>query len=192
MSDFAVLFAWGLYAPILAIFVVQNVKGGDVEVAGIAVGIYWLVKSIAQIPIAKYLDRNHGEKDDYKSMVIGSFLASIVPIGFIFVKLPWHLYLLQIFQAIVWAMVVPAWGGIFTRHIDKEKEAFSWSIESSAIGIGGGAAGIIGGVTAKILGFLPIFIGASLLQLVSALLLLLISKDLLPKGKVIPISKPHP
>jgi len=190
-SDLVLLFGWGLIAPILAVFVVQNIKGGDVKVAGIAIGIYWLVKSVIQIPVAYYLDKNHGEKDDYYALVLGTILASFTPIGFIFASLPWHIYVLQVFYALTMTMVVPSWGGIFVRHVEKRKEAFCWGLESSAIGIGAGIAGILGGIIANIFGFIPLFIGVSVFGITAALLLLLIRKNLLPKKRVFPVPKPQ-
>ena len=63
-SDLFLNSGWGLIGPILAIFIINNVQGGNAMVVGIAVGIYLLTKSVLQIPIAHYLDLNHGEKDD--------------------------------------------------------------------------------------------------------------------------------
>lgn len=189
-SDLILLFGWGLIAPILAIFIVEGIKGGDAGVAGMAVGIYWILKSLLQIPIGSYLDRNHGEKDDYYFLIGGTLLASFAPLGFIFASLPWHMYVLQGLHAVGAALSLPAWCGIFTRHIDKGKEAQSWALDSSAIGIGAGVAGIIGGLVAKTFGFIPLFLGVCILGIISALLCLLIKKDLLPKEKVILIPKP--
>jgi len=190
LSDLTLLFGWGLIAPILAIFITESIKGGDARVAGTAVGIYWLLKSLLQIPISSYLDKNRGEKDDYYFLIGGTLLASFVPLGFIFATLPWHIYGLQIIHAIGTAISLPAWCGIFTRHIDKGKEAQSWALDSSAIGIGAGVAGIIGGIVAKAFGFTPLFLGVSILGIISALLCLLIRKELLPKERVILIPKP--
>lgn len=181
ISDFFLLFGWGLISPILAIFITQQIRGGDVGVAGMAIGIYWLTKSFLQIPIGKYLDRNHGEKDDFYFLVAGTFLASLVPIGYIFANQVWHLYSLQIFQAFAMSLTIPSWGGIFIRHIDKGKEAFSYGVESTSISIGAGIAGIAGGTAAKIFGFTPLFIGVSALNIAAAFLLLMISKDLFLK-----------
>jgi len=189
-SDLILLFGWGLIAPILAIFIVEGIKGGDAGVAGIAVGIYWILKSLLQISIGSYLDKNHGEKDDYYFLIGGTLLASLAPLGFIFAFLPWHMYLWQVIHAIGAALALPAWCGIFTRHIDKGTEAQSWALDSSAIGIGAGVAGIIGGFVAKTFGFIPLFIGVSILGIISALLCLLIRKELIPKEKVILIPKP--
>lgn len=188
--DLILFFGWGLTAPILAIFIVESIKGGDIRVAGIAVGIYWLLKSLLQIPIGSYLDKNHGEKDDYYFLIGGTLLASFVPLGFIFATLPWHIYFLQSIHALAMAAATPAWGGIFTRHIEGGKEAQSWALDSSALGIGVGIAGIVGGITAKIFGFVPLFISVGILGIISALLCLLIRKELLPKRKLILIPKP--
>ena len=190
-SDLALLFGWGLISPILAIFITNHIQGGDVRVAGMAIGIYWLLKSLLQIPIGSYLDKNHGEKDDYYFLVGGTLLASLAPFGFIFSTLPWHIYLIQIIHALGAALALPAWCGIFTRHIDKGKEAQSWALDSSALGIGAGTAGIIGGIIAQAIGFNPLFIGVGVLGLLATILCLFIKKDLIvPRKKIVLIPKP--
>jgi MFS family permease len=190
-SDLVLLFAWGLITPILAIFIVQSIQGGNAQVAGLAIGIYWLSKSLLQIPIAHFLDKKAGEKDDYYALIFGTLLASFVPLGFIFATLPWHIYLLQFIHALGMAFAIPSWAGIFTRHIEKGREAFCWSLDSSALGIGAGVAGIVGGTIAKTFGFLPLFLGVAILGIISALLIFFIKKEILPKEKIYPLPKPH-
>ncbi len=190
-SDLIMYSGWGLITPILAIYILGNIEGGNVQVAGIAVGIYWVVKALVQVPLAHFLDKNHGEKDDYYSLVGGIILTSLTPIGFIFASLPWHMYVFQAVHAIGMAMVVPSWAGIYTRHIQKKREAFCWGLDSSAISIGLGVGGIVGGIVAKAFGFVPIFIAVSLMGFVSVALLLVVgSKDILPKERIYPIPKP--
>lgn len=190
-SDLVLLFGWGLISPILAIFIIESIQGGDAKVAGFAIGIYWLTKSIIQIPIANFLDKHQGEKDDLYALIFGIILASLTPIGFIFAQFPWQIYLLQGIHALGMAFAIPSWSGIFTRHIEKKREAFCWSLDSSALGIGAGVAGIIGGTVAKAFGFTPLFIGVSVLGIISGLVVFLIKKDLLPKRRVYPMPKPH-
>lgn len=177
-SDFIIYSAWGLIAPIFAVFLLDSIKGADASVAGIAAGIYWLTKSLFQMPIGKFLDRNNGERDDYWFMVIGTFIASLIPLGYLSASEPVHIYTLQVLYALGMAMVIPPWGGIFTRHIDKGREAETWGFESSLLGIGVGIAGILGGFIAKTVGFAPLFIGVSSLGLIGGALLLLIKKDI--------------
>ncbi len=192
-SDLILNSGWGLVGPILAIYIVGNISGGNVKIVGIAMGIYWLGKSFLQIPIAHYLDKNHGEKDDYYALIGGTILASLTPLGFIFATVPWHIYVLQGIHALGMAMAIPSWSAIFTRHIEEKREAFCWSLDSSSIGLGAGVAAILGGTIAETFGFTPLFISVSIFGIVAGLLFLLIGKDLLPKvpkARVFPMPKP--
>ncbi len=188
-SDLALLFGWGLVTPILAIFIVQNIKGGNAQVAGTAIGIYWLFKSVLQVPLANWLDENDGETDDYYALIMGTLLASLAPLGFIFATLPWHMYALQGVHALGMALAIPSWAAIFTRHIKPGKEALSWSLDSSALGVGTGVAGIVGGSLVEIVGFDVLFLGVSLLGVVATLILLLIRHEIIPERKVFPMPK---
>lgn len=180
-SDLFLNSGWGLIGPILAIFIIKNIEGADIKVAGIAVGIYLIVKSILQIPIAHYLDLNHGEKDDYYALFIGTLLTALTPIIFIFAKISWHIYTAQIIHALGMAMAIPSWYAIFGRHIPKNREALCWGLDSSVLGLGAGVTGIIGGTIAQSFGFIPLFVGVSVLNIIAALLFLFIIKDILPK-----------
>lgn len=193
ISDLVLLFGWGLLSPIFAIFIVENIKGGDTQVVGIGVGIYWILQSLFMLPIGWYLDKKQGEKDDYYFLVGGMLLGAFVPLALIFVNLPWHIYVLQAFHALATAMINPSWCGIFTRHIDKGKEAQSWALDSCAVGIGAGTAGIIGGTVVKFFGFIPLFVGVAIFGTIAALLCFLIKNNLLPKDKggIIVFPKPH-
>lgn len=182
--DLVLFLGWGLVAPILAVFVVENIEGGTVAVAGIASGIYWVFKSVIQIPLGRYLDKKDGEKDDYYFLVGGSLLAGIASFGFVFVAFPWHLYCIQIIYAVGMAAAVPGWCGIFTRHIDRGKEAQSWAWDSSALGLGAGIGGVIGGIIAKSFGFDLLFVAMGVLGILSAVLCFLIKEELYLKNSL--------
>jgi len=190
MSDIIFHSGWGLLGPVFAIFIVQNIEVASVaeaaKVAGFASLVYWVVKSFLQIPIGRYLDKNHGEKDDLWFMVIGTFLTGLAPFGFIISTLPGHVYFFQALQAIGMAMVIPSWSAVFTRHIDQGKEAFEWSVRSTSLGFATGLTGAAGGITAALFGFKTIFVLAGSLSFVSALLLLLIHKEVAPHDKILP------
>lgn len=183
LSDLALLTGLGFVTPIFAIFLTQNIKGGNVEVAGFAAAIYWIVKSLVIIPLGRFLDRNFGEKDDLLFVVFGNLLAALVVFGYIFSSMPWHIYALQAIYAIGMGMNIPGYLAIFTRHIDRGKEALEWSVRSSAIGIGTGVAGALGGILVARFGFNLVFIGVGIFILISAFLPLLIWKYLFPKKK---------
>jgi len=187
VSDVALLTGLGFITPIFAIFITQSITFGDTaeaaKVAGFAMAVYWGVKSLLTIPFGKFLDRNYGEKDDLYFAVIGNILAAGAVFGYIFSSLPWHIYTLQGLYSLGMAMNIPGWTAIFTRHIDKGKEAFEWATRSTLIGMGAAASGALGGMIAAKFGFNVLFIGVGIFVLASALLPFLIYKQLVPRDK---------
>jgi len=178
LSDVALLTGFGFITPIFAIFLTNNIQGGNAQVAGFAASIYWIVKSLALIPFGRYLDKNLGEKDDLYFIIIGNILTAFVIFAYLFSYLPWHIYCLQVVYALGMAMNIPGYTAIFTRHIDKGKEAFDWSTRGALIGIGTGISGALGGIIAYNFGFEPLFIGVGIFILISAFLPLLILKNI--------------
>ncbi len=185
-SDFFLNLGWGLLSPIFALFVLEKITIGDpakaAEVAGFSALFYWISKSFIEIPIGRFLDKKTGEKDDFWFMVIGLFIVGLVPIGYLFSTTPWHIYFFQVIHAIGMAMALPSWLAIFTRHIDKGKEAFEWSMETTSIGSGAGIAGGLGGIIAASFGFKILFVFVSLLTIFSAFLLLFVKNNISIKG----------
>ena len=187
LSDVALVTGFGFIAPITAIFITQKITFGNMgeaaKVAGFAMAIYWGIKSILQIPLANYLDKNHGEKDDLYFIVVGNILAAFSVFGYIFSSEPWHIYLLNTVYSLGMAMNIPGWSAIFTRHIDRGREASESAARSTAIGIGAGISGALGGVVADIWGFNILFVWAGIFALISGLLPILIYDELIPKTK---------
>lgn len=172
------LSALGLIAPIFAIFITDKIKGGSIEVVGFAAAIYWISRSIFEIPIAKFLDRTMGEKDDLYFLVVGYTIVAFVHFGYVFSSLPWHIYLLQGVYALGAAISWPAWSALFTRHIDKGREGFEWSVEHVSFSLGIGITGAIGGVMVAMMGFNIVFVLAGIFALLGGLLPLIIYKDI--------------
>ncbi|MBU1290030.1 MFS transporter [Patescibacteria group bacterium] len=185
----------GFMAPIFAIFLTEKIQGGNIAVVGYAAAIYWIILSLVVIPFGRYLDKNHGEKDDIWFIILGNFLAALAVCGYLLSFLPWHIYLCQVIYAIGMGMNIPGYTAIFTRHIDRGKEAFDWSVRAALIGFGSGIAGALGGVVANRFGFYILFIGVIVFLLISAFLPLLIRKELSSKDKKIirtPAGKIYP
>ena len=186
LADLNLIAGAGLVAPVFAVFLTNQIRGGNLEVAGYAAAIYWVVKSLVVVPFGRYLDKNHGEKDDFYFIIGGNILAALAIFGYIFSYLPWHIYALQTIYALGMGMNVPGYTAIFTRHIDRGREASDWSVRSALVGLGAGVAGALGGVIAQNFGFRTLFIGAASFVLLSAFLPLLITKEMLSKNKKTP------
>ena len=178
-SNFFLQSGWGLIAPIFAIFIVQDIKRGSLEMVGLIAAVYWITKSIIQPFIARYFDIKKGEKDDFFFLIIGMYTASLIPLGYLFSSHVSHIFILEFIRGIAMAFVVPTWAAIFTRHVNKGWEAFSWSVDSTMIGFAFGFAAAFGGILATAFGFEILFIFVSVMGLISSSTLFLIKPYLL-------------
>lgn len=180
--DFAINSAFGSFAPIFAIFLTTQIEGGNVQVAGFATAAYWISKSFLQLPIARFLDKTDGEKDDFYALFIGYLLGSFSIFLYLFASEPFHIYLIEAFLGVSMAVAVPAWYGIFTRHIDHNHTSFEWSLESVfSVGIATALSGALGGIIATQFGFNVLFIGAGILSLIGSFFVLILSPYMIKK-----------
>jgi len=186
VSDFFLQSGWGLIGPIFAIFLTKQIQGGSIAMIGFIAATYWITKSIAQPFIAHFLDTNRGEKDDFRFLVCGMYVANLIPLGYVISTQPWHIFILEFIRALAMACVVPSWSAIFTRHIDKGWEAFFWSLESTSIGFAAAFAGALGGILATILGFRTVFVLVSIFGLISSSVLFSIRNQIFPKNHFVP------
>ena len=193
-SDFLLISGFAVFGPVFAVFVTEKIQGGTLEIIGFTAAIFQIVKSSFQIPIAKYLDKNHGEKDDYYSLVIGSFIIALVPFLYIFASKPVHLFLINGFYGLGAAFAIPPWNAIFTRHIDKMHESTDWAVESVSIGIGAASAAALGGILADKFGFDFVFAVAGVVAIAGAVVLTKIYSNLMEKvgtGQILPKPGKH-
>jgi MFS family permease len=189
VADFAINSAFGLLAPIFAIFLANNIHGGGAQVAGFATSVYWITKSLLQLPIAKFLDRTDGERDDFYALVIGQYIACSTFFLYLFASEPWHIYSIQAILGVAMAFVVPAWFGIFSRHIDRGKNSFEWSLESVfSVGIATATAGAIGGTVAESFGFNVLFVSAGIISFIGVTFLIFLYPHLHKEAEVIQIT----
>ncbi|MEK7611919.1 MAG: MFS transporter [Patescibacteria group bacterium] len=195
VTDFFVNSAFGSFAPIFAIFITNQIAGGSVQIAGFATSVYWIIKSLIQLPIARFLDKTDGETDDFWAMFLGFFMSGLVPFMYMFITEPWHLYMAQAFLGVSMAIAVPAWYSIFTRHVDKWRISFEWSLESVfSVGFATAGASALGGYIAETFGFQTLFFCAGVLAVLGSFLLLFIQPSLIRKKgspvRVLP-ERPH-
>jgi MFS family permease len=189
LSDFFLLAGWGFFDPIFSVFIIQQVKGANLETVGIAAAIYWITRSVLQIPISNYLDRTPGEKDDYVTLVAGILLAGMSVIAMTWVTTIWQLYLIHAIHAVAFAMYFAAWPTIFSRHLDKDRISFDWSLDSTAVGVASGVTALLTGYVAEIFGYSTVFVIAGILSFAAAFILISVPDLVLPKPteKTIPI-----
>ncbi len=181
ISDFIFLGAWGLIGPIFSIFILEDVVGTTLVTVGMTSSIYWIVKSIVQIPVAIFIDKREGEKDDFYTLLFGLVLAGFSAMMFLTVNTISGLYVVQFIHAIAMGLYIPSWSAIFSRHIDKTHAAFNWSLSSTTIGFAHGITALVGGIIGGAFGFQAIFVLVGILSFVGAFILFSVPHLILPK-----------
>lgn len=178
ISDLIIVGSYGLLGPIFAVFITDYIPGANIQVAGIAMTIFLITKSLAQIPIATFIDKIKGEKDDFWIVFIGSIIMSLIPLLYIFINTIAQLYLIQAVYGLVTAATFPAYMAIFHRHLDKNKEGTELGVYYTLTDIGSAATGAIGGSLAYYLGFNWVFVLVAGFNLLGSLALIFIKRNM--------------
>lgn len=174
-SDVLLLSGWGLVNPILAVFITDQIQGGTLILAGTASTVYLLVKSVLQVPIARYIDIKRGEWDDYWLMMLGTAFIALSAFLFIFARYPWHVIAIQVLTGIGGALSYPTWQAIFTRHIDNREEGLEWSLYYTATDLGAAFSAALGAFIAEIFGYQSLFVVVGIMSVAGTLLLAVIA-----------------
>ncbi|KKW17917.1 MAG: hypothetical protein A2131_01410 [Candidatus Sungbacteria bacterium GWC2_49_10] len=184
-SEFILTTSFGLLVPILSLFIVNDLEGGSPRVAGFSLAIYWITKSVLQIPIGAWLDKHKGEIDDFWALLTGNIASGVLAILFAFwVKDIWGLYFFEVLWGITDAFIVPPFYAIFSRHLDPGREGFEWSLRSSmAFGAGSALGGALGGILAAALGYRSVFLFAGIGALIGSVLLIFMKPYIKSRGE---------
>lgn len=175
---------WGFIDPLFSIFVIRNIAESSLVAIGFLATIYWITKGILQIPISIFLDSRSGEKDDFYALIFGLLVISLSSFSFMIVKTMGQVYLVQFIKAIGFALYIPAWSSIFSRHMDRDHTAFEWALSSSSVSFGIGLAGLAGASIANLAGFNFVFLLTGLMALIGAGVLLFVPDLILPRKTI--------
>ncbi|MDE2144400.1 MAG: MFS transporter [Patescibacteria group bacterium] len=181
LTDLLFTGSWSFISPIFSIFVIKDIAGATIVTAGMAAALYWMTKSLLQIPIANFLDRTEGEKDDFYALVFSVMLAGFAAFSFILVRTIAGLFIVQMLYAIAMSFYIPAWSGLFSRHLDQKRYSFDWSLDSTAIGLTAFVTSLVGSIMAEWLGFQIVFLIVGAFSLFSATMLYFAPNIFLPK-----------
>ena len=152
-----------LLAPVFAIYVKDI--GGTMVDAGIAVGIYAILKG------ALYFIFNKVSKDkiSHKVMISGGyFIMCFGYVLYLFAYLPFHIYFIQAVLSIGETVITPSWSSIIAVSLEKGKERHIYSHFYGYRSFFEGLAAIAGGLFAVEFGFNMVFFVMAVLALTSS------------------------
>jgi MFS family permease len=141
-------------------------------VAGVAVAIFLITKSLFQIPAASFMDKVCGDKDDYWFLFAGMVMVSTLPLGYLLISSPLQLYLIQFLMGAATAFTFPSFMAIFTRYVEMDRAGTVWGVYYTLIDISSAATAAIGGVLAATIGFENVIIIVTVIGWIGALLYL--------------------
>ncbi|RMF54973.1 MFS transporter [Candidatus Woesearchaeota archaeon] len=168
------MLAGGLFGPIYAVFVEEI--GGDLLTAGTAYALFALAAAILIFVISRWEDH---VKHQEKLVVAGYVLSCSGFLGYLLIREPVHLFIVQIIFGIGEAVGTPAFDGLYSKHLDKGKFASEWGLWESLQWVVTAVAAALGGFLADLYGFKLLFIIMFLLSLMGLFVsvFLLIKKE---------------
>ncbi len=176
ISDILILSGFGLISPIFAIFLNSGITGGSIVAAGTAATIFFLVKSIVQLPLSIYIDR---KRSKLAFLWAGTFLVVLVPFIYAFSPSINFVYFAQVVYALGAAMAYPSWFSLFTMHLDRKHRSLEWSVWSTSVGIGTAIAAYLGALAVEHWSFKTLFFIVGGISAIGMVTLLFLSKKFL-------------
>src|SRR3990172_10506088 len=158
MADVALFAGWGFLDPLFSVFIINEIAGASLVTIGAVVSIYWILKSLIQIPVAILLDKTNGEKDDFYVLIGAIVLLGIAAFGLTLATKVWHIYFIQILKAVAFGLYIPAYTSLFSHHLDKGHFSLDWSLDSTSVGLAMGVTGFFGGVIVTVFGYDAVFV----------------------------------
>ena len=141
-----------LLAPIYAIFIKEI--GGDLIDAGIAIGIYALLKGVFYFLFGRIKEDLFSKKI---MMFIGYSVMGIGYLAYIFAAKPLDVFLIQIIISLGETVINPSWSAIIATSLEKGKERHLYANFFGYRSIFEGVAAIFGGLFAMEFGFNVLF-----------------------------------
>ncbi|MBN2042927.1 MAG: MFS transporter [Candidatus Aenigmarchaeota archaeon] len=145
--------AAGMLGPIYAVFVEEI--GGNILDASSAWAVFMLTMGIIVFLIGRWEDKlRHKER----MVIIGYVIRAIGYLGYVFVYNQPALLAVQIILGIGGALNIPAYDSMYTKFLDKGKEASEWADWEAMYYIMTAFAAIFGGIVASVFGFRALFL----------------------------------
>jgi MFS family permease len=157
--------AGGLLGPIYGVFV-RNI-GGDLTTAGISYGLFAISAGLLLFFFGVWEDH---AKHKEKFVIVGYALAVVGLTGYLFVRNPTDLFIVQIILGLAQAINTPAYDALYSKHLDKGKAASEWGLLEGMDYMGQGIAAIIGGFIAAWYGFEILFSAMAILAAIGFVL----------------------
>lgn len=176
ISEVFVWSAWNFVIPIIAIFAASQIKGGNIEIAGMAFSVYLITRVIFELLCSKYFART---RTSLQLIIIisGLILISFSYLGLAFTNTIFWLFIFYGLIGMGIGVATPIKNSLFSTHLDKNKEVAEWGIYDALVFIGMAISSAIGGIVANQFGFSALFIISAVINLLGIIPYFLYAKQ---------------
>jgi MFS family permease len=158
-------FCSGLIGPVYPIFILHKVEGSLKDI-GLLYGFFYVVSATLKILAGKLVDK-YGRT---KIFVFGGILGALCTWGYIVSFNPLHLYILEFFNGLAYALQSPAFLVLLSEATSPQNRGFEIGVLDSTYDLAGAVASFISGSIVVIFGFDFLFYLCSGFQAVSSVI----------------------
>ncbi len=169
-----VLLSAAMIGPIYAVY--SEEIGGDLLTASTSWAVFCLTAGIAVFLIGKFVD---GVREQELAMMFGYFIISLGFLGYLFVKTPIALFIVQIIIGLGEALYAPAFDATYSKHLVTKKAASLWGTWEAMNYFAMAIGAFFGGLIVNFFGFPILFILMFILTFSSAVFIYFLPRKVL-------------
>ena len=154
---------WGavnLLDPIIPLFIAFRFNFSEaeiIEIAALGMTIYYVVKSVAEIPVAFVTDKLKGLIDEGWVLILSPVVRLVAIVMLLFVGSKLEFYLIFALFGISYGISYAPLQKIFAAYVTKRHESFEWSMFDISQNLAMALSAAIGGFLAIRFGFVFLF-----------------------------------
>lgn len=173
-------FGDNLIGPFYAVFV-DRIGGGILDI-GYTTTVFSISAGLMMILVGRISDRLNKEL----VTIFGCYLYALATLGYLLVRSPWQLFLLQVVFALATACLSAPLSALFARFIQKKDEGLQWGLDNGGTMIVVGLAVFVGTFIVSTWGFTTLFITMFLIQMGGASVQTLLYFETKKRSVVVP------
>lgn len=164
---------WNLVTPLFAVFVVDNVNKGSIELAASGFSAFLISRVVFELISGNFWSKGSDRKK-MTLVCLGFFINSLAYIGFANSQSILQVFIFYIILGAGIGISTPTKNSLFSIHLDKNRETTEWSIADATAAICMALATALGGFIAATYGFKTLFILGAIVNMLAAIPYLLI------------------
>jgi len=146
------VFAWGTFtitSALTGLYLANKLGQNAIQYVGIGTAIYFLTRSLTQIPLGRLTDKYKNDKDEILILFVGVILMGIPFVFYPYISSQYHYFFLQFIFGLGVALNVTNWRKLFALNVDGGREGRQYAMYETIISAFTAIFSITGGFIAN-------------------------------------------